>query len=34
MEVYVAPELDITTLESSDVITASKGDSPFDDYEW
>ena len=34
MKQYEAPILEVKELESSDIITASVGDSPFGDYEW
>ena len=34
MKKYETPVLEITELQSSDIITASTGDSPFVSYEW
>lgn len=34
MKTYESPELEISVLDSSDVITVSKGDTPIGGYEW
>lgn len=34
MKIYDTPVLEISTLASSDVITASNGSTPFTEYEW
>lgn len=34
MKIYETPVLEISTLASSDVITASTGSTPFTEFEW
>ena len=34
MNIYEAPILEISELNSADIITVSTGDTPFGDYEW
>ena len=34
MKIYETPMLEISTLASSDVITASTGSTPFTEFEW
>ena len=34
MKAYEAPVLELTELNSTDVITVSTGDLPLGDYEW
>ena len=34
MKIYEAPSIEVTKLDSEDIVTISKGDSPMGDYEW